>query len=324
MSSTPRPNVMNARAAVSEGWTRVAAHLPQVGAAYLLSLLLALPLATALGSGLRQSLAHREAAERMLQGWDGLWHKSFAAQAQGLHATFDAGVVGIGAVLRSLDALVQGSLLGLPGPILIAGLLYLVGWVFLGGGLLARFSGDDRGVVRLGALHFPRLLALAVVGWVAWALVLGMLLPLLTSSIEILCRDVIDERILAAWILAKYALVWLLVLAIRVVIDYAKVAAIDDPSRSTWASLRHSVVLCRERASAVLGVTVILGVLGLALLLGYWVIAPGAAQGNSFRILIAFILSQSSVVARVLMRALALASEQALWRQHCAEVPGRP
>lgn len=314
MSSTTTTSLEHARAAVAEGWTRVRAHWPQVAAAYVLSLLLALPLAAALGSGLRQSLAHREAAERMLAGWDGLWHKSFAAQAQGLHATFDAGVVGIGAVLRSLDALVQGSLLDLPGPILLAGLIYLAGWVFLGGGLLARFAGDSRGVITLGAVHFRRQLRLAAVGWFAWTLVLGLLLPAISSWIETLCIDVIDERIHAAWILGKYAIVWILVLSVRVVIDYAKIASIDDPTRSTWACVREGLSLCRRRALAVLGVVVIVGVLGLALLCLYWVIAPGAAQGNSFRILVTFIISQTSVVARVVMRALALASEQALLR----------
>jgi hypothetical protein len=305
-------------AAVAEGWDRVRNHWPQVAVAYLLSLLLALPLAAAVGSGLQQSLEHREAAERMLQGWDGLWHRSFAAQAQGLQATFDAGVVGIGAVLRSLDALVTGSLSTLPGPILVAGLLYLMGWVLLGGGLLARFGGDSRGVVQLGAIHFRRMLAVAAVGWVAWALVLGLLLPALGAWIELRCLDVIDERVHAAWILGKYALVWLLMLAIHVVIDYAKVAAIDDPSRSIAAALGDGLAVCRRRAGAVLGVVVILGLVSLALLLAYWAIAPGAGHRNGFQILVAFVISQTSVMARVGMRAWTLASAQALSRQRPA------
>lgn len=307
-----------ARAAVAAGWARVRTHWPQVAVAYLLSLLLALPLAAALRFGLQQSLQHREAAERMLHGWDGLWHRSFAAQAQGLYATFDAGVVGIGAVLRSLDALVTGALLDLPAPILVAGLLYLVGWVLLGGGLLARFGGDRRGVLQLGALHFRRMLALAAVGWLCWALVLGLLLPALGAWVELRCRDVVDERVHAAWILGKYAVVWLVVLTIRVVIDYAKVAAVDDPSRSIFAALRDGLAICRHRAGAVLGVAVILGLLGLALLLTYWAISPGAGHHNGFQILVAFVLSQTSVMARTGMRAWTLASAQALWRQRPA------
>ena len=59
-------------------------------------------------------------------------------------------------------------------------------------------------------------------GWLAWALVLAGLLPALGGWIRAGTIDVIDERILAAWIVAKYAVVWILVLAIRLVIDYAK------------------------------------------------------------------------------------------------------
>lgn len=305
---------VTAGAAVAVGWERVRRHWASVGAAYLLSLLLALPLATAVGMALRQSLAHREAAERMLAGWDGLWHRSFAAQAQGLERTFDPGVVGIGAVLRSLDALVTGVLLDLPLPLVTVGLFYLAGWVLLSGGLLARFRGDPRGVVQLGAIHFRRLLTIAAVGWLAWALVLGWLLPMLGDLQRASTRDVIDERIVAAWILAKHAVVWILVLAIRVVIDYAKVAAVDDPARSPWAALRLALALCRRRALTVIGVVAILGAVSLGLLLAYAVVAPGTGQNNGLKLLLAFAIGQSSVIARVVMRAWTLASAQALWR----------
>jgi hypothetical protein len=303
-----------ARAAVGEGWARVRGAWPQVGVAYLLSVLLALPLAAALAMGLQQSLEHREAAERMLASWDGVWHRSFSAQAQGLEATFDAGVVGIGAVLRSFDALVTAALFELPLPIVVAGVLYLAGWVLLSGGLLARFGGDPRGVVQLGAIHFRRLLALAAVGWLAWALVLGWLLPGLSEWVRVHNRDTIDERIFAAWILAKYAVVWTLVLATRLVIDYAKVIAVDDPARSPWSALQEALALCRRRALAVLAIAAMLGVVSVLLILAYWLVAPGTAQGNGFLIFIAFLIGQASIVARVTMRAWALASAQALWR----------
>jgi hypothetical protein len=300
---------------VAEGWGRVAVQWRSVGVAYLLSVVLALPLAAAVAMALQQSLAHREAAERMLAGWDGLWHKSFAAQAQGLGTSFDPGVVGIGAVLRSLDALVTATLFELPQPIVVAGLVYLAGWVLLSGGLLSRFRGDSGGVVRLGAQCFRRLLTIAAVGWLAWAVVLAGLLPLLGGWIRAGTIDVIDERILAAWIVAKYAIVWILVLAIRLVIDYAKVAAVDDPARTPWAALRDALRLCRRRLLAVLGVAAILGALSLALLLAYWLVAPGAGQRNGFQIAMAFAIGQTSVIARATMRAWSLASAQALSRR---------
>ncbi|MCA9707742.1 MAG: hypothetical protein KDK70_17965 [Myxococcales bacterium] len=317
--SEPRPASLisapgPARAAVALGWARVRAAGWSVLAAYLLSLGLALPLAAVVQASLRASLEHREAAERLLHGWDGLWHHTFAARASGLLATFDAGIVGIGAVLRSLDALLRGALLELPAPIVAAGLLYLLGWVLLSGGLLARFGGDDRGLVRLGVRHLPRLLAVAAVGWLGAWLVLAEVLPLLSAFVERQCRDVIDERVHAAWLLGKYAVVWLLMLALRVWIDYAKIAAVADPGRSAWAALREGWAVISAQPGAVVGVRVLLGLVGLGLLLAYWALAPGPGQSNAFKIAVAFVIGQSSVVARVVMRAWTLASEQALAR----------
>ncbi|MCH9688096.1 MAG: hypothetical protein K0V04_42085 [Deltaproteobacteria bacterium] len=310
--SAPPPGI--AAASVREGWARVSEHWSSVGAAYLLSLVLSLPLAAALHASLAASLAHREAAERLLQGWDGLWHKTFAGQAQGIEATFDAGVVGIGAVLRSLDALVTGGLFDVPAPIVTVGVLYLLGWLLLSGALLARFRGEPGGLLSLGRKHMVSLIKVAVVGWLAWSVVLGSVLPLLSDIVEAQCRDVIDERVHVAWIVGKYAVVWALMFAIRVVVDYAKVAIIDEPTRSTLGALRVALGVCRWYPWAVFGVLWRVGLVSLALLVAYAVVAPGAGQGNGFRILVAFGISQSSVVARVVMRAWTLGSEQALVR----------
>jgi hypothetical protein len=307
--------------AVIDGWARMRGQWRAIGVAWLLGLALALPLAAALRMGLRQSLAHREAAERMLAGWDGLWHRSFSAQAEGLETTFDAGVVGIGAVLRSLDALVTGSLFDLPLPLVVAGLVYLMGWVLLGGGLLARFRGDPRGVVTLGVIHFWRLLTIAAVGWLAWALLLGGCLAMLGEWARAHSRDVIDERVIAISIVGKYALVWIAVLAIRLVIDHAKVIAVDDSSRSPWSALREALRFCRRRAIAVLGVAAILGAVGLVLLAAYGPVAPDGTQSDGFGLFVAFATGQVYVIARVVMRAWALASAQALWSRERSRAP---
>ena len=306
--------VDSARAAIGSGWRRVGACWRDVAAAYLLSLLLALPLAAALRASLADSLRHREAAENLLRSWDGLWHATVSSRAEGLERTFDAGIVGIGAVLRSLDVLVRGALLDLPGPILVVGLSYLAGWVLLSGGLLARFRGDEGGVLRLGARWLGRMLSVALVGWGAWVLVLGVVLPSLGLWVDELCREVIDERIHLAWVLAKYVVVWGLVLAIRVWIDVAKVLAIEEPTMPTAAVLGRALTLCRRRAGSLAGVVVQLGLVWLGVVLAYWVVAPGADQANPLTILVAFLISQASVLARVGLRAWGLASIQALVR----------
>lgn len=312
MTNSKHDSQRSAAAATAVGLRRVVAHGRDVAVAYLFNLLLALPLAAAVQKSIADSVRHREAAERLLHSWDGLWHASFSAQAGGLDASFSAGVVGIGAVFRALDALITGALFELPVPLVVVGLLYFLGWVFLSGGLLRRFSGDERGLFAAGAAVFGRMFWLACIGGLASLLVLGSLLPWLTVLVQHQLHEVIDERIAVAWVLAKYLLVWLLMIEIRVLVDYAKVMVAADPECSTLAALRQSLVFCRARTGAVVGVVVRIGAVGLALLVAYWVIAPSAAQGNPFMILMAFVISQTSVIARVAVRAWGLAASQAL------------
>lgn len=304
------PDPIDSGRATALGWKRVKNNWPALAAAYGLNLLLVLPLAAALRASLADSLRHREAASRLLEGWDGLWHQSFHATARGIDSSFDPGIVGIGAVFRGLDALVTGALLDAPAAVLFVALAYLLGWTLLSGGLLARFGGDDRGLLRLCGAHAGRMTGLAVVGWLGFWAVLGWWLPWLGAWVDERCRDVIDERVVVGWLLAKYALVWLLMLAIRQWIDYAKVFAVAG--HGVPAALRRSAAMLRTRLGAVVGVVLRVGAVGLALLVVYWVVAPGAEQANPFKILVAFLISQASVVARIVVRGWGLASAQAL------------
>lgn len=309
----PAP-VDSARAAIAIGWGRTGSCWRDVTVAYLLSLLLALPLAAALRASLADSLRHREAAENLLRSWDGLWHATFSGQAEGIERTFDAGIVGIGAVLRSLDTLVRGALLDLPGGIVVVGLLYLAGWVLISGGLLARLRGDEGGLLSLSARWGRRMLGVSVWGWGAWLVVLGLVLPGLGGWVDEHCREVIDERVHLAWVLAKYGVVWVLVLAVRAWIDAAKVLAIEQPQVRTSVVVGHALLLCRRRLSAVVGLVVQLGLVWVGLGLAYAMVAPGVEQANPLTILVAFLIGQASVVARVALRAWGLASMQALVR----------
>ena len=93
-----------------------------------------------------------------------------------------------------------------------------------------------------------------------------------------------------------------------------RMAASIVPSRSR--SPRASVALLKSVSGrrALSSARPSVGAVSLALLLAYAVVAPGTAQDNGFKLLIAFAIGQASVIARVVMRAWTLASAQALWR----------
>lgn len=313
--SAPGPRVRPTTGyAVSEGLSRVGASPRLVLVAWLVSLAVAAPLATVMHSLLADAIGHSEAGQRLVEGWDGLWYRSFEARAQGLGKTFGPGIVGIGAVLSGLDRLTTGTLSTIAGPVLGAGLVYALAWVFIAGGVLGTYlrGPDGAGLWREGARHFPRLLALGLFALVGYGLVLGMVLPALGRWVEAATIDVIDERVAFGWTLGKYAVVWGLLWLVSLVHDYAKVFTVMRPELGALAALREGLRFVMARPRVVFGVSAtVVALFGVATL-AYWVIAPGAGDDNAFRILVGFGIAQGFVALRIGVRCLGYASRVAL------------
>jgi hypothetical protein len=280
--------------------------------AYAFNVALALPLAIAVADQLAQSIGPSIAGETMLQGFDHLWFRGFDVRASGLAATFEPGVVGIGGVLRALDALVTGALLDLHPSIVAAGVVYLVGWVFLASGFLARFVGGETNFFGAAARHFPRLVTLAAFSWLLYAITLKGLLPLLADLVAVVTYDTTDERFHFVCTLGKYAVVWVSMWTLSLVCDYAKIIAVARPDDPLHHCVGRALVLLLVNPRAVFGLSAALLGLGLGFLLLYAVIAPGADQHNGFKIGIAFLISQTYVLGRVALRCVGIAAQAEL------------
>lgn len=276
-----------------------------IAIAWAASFALALPLALGLRASLVDSLGHSEAGERMLHGWDGLWFRTFSAQATGLEKSFEPGVVGIGGLLSGLDALVTGTLGGLPGAVLAAGLAYMLLWLLLSAGMIARAARphDAPGLLRAGAASVLRLVPLSLLSLLAYGATLLLLLPFLNRFVEVATADVIDERVAFVYAVAKFGALWLVLGAIGVVVDYAKVLLVVDSRCGTMTAVSGALSWIRRRPLAV--GTIGVGILGsfVAVVGVYWVIAPGVVQINPFQILMAFLVGQASIAARIGIRA---------------------
>lgn len=305
---------VGAAQALSSGGSRVLRRWGCITTAWAASVALALPLAFVMRAALVDALGHSEAGERMLQGWDGLWFRAWEAEASGIEGSFGPGVVGIGAVLRGLDATITGALHTLPGAVLAAAAAYVLLWVFLSGGLIANYSQatDPPGVVRGGAQHFMRLLPLAALAFAAYATIWLWVLPWLHRMTAAATLDVVDERVAFGYALAKYGSVWALFWMVGVVHDYARVARVQDPRRTVASSIAAAVGFVRARWAAVLVTALGLFVGFLVVVCAYWIVAPGADQATPMSILFAFALGQASVVARIAVRCWGHAARAAL------------
>ena len=300
-------------AAVGEGMARLRECKRQIGVAWLVSFGVAAPLAATLFVALRDDIGHEIAGENLRRGWDDHWHRAFAAQAEGIERTFDAGIVGMGAVLRALDAQITGQLLDQPAPILGAGLVYLLAWIVLSGGFVERFirGGDGRAFWTGAFAHAPRLVIAAAIAGVGYWLWLGPIRGALGSAVAGITRDNIDERVQFAWTVGKYAVVWTGVWIVSLVHDLAKIHIVAEPDLPVFAAIRKAARSLRAHPGA-FGVSAAVAGLGVAGLVAYWVIAPGAGASNAFLLLVAFLLSQLSVLLRIVIRVLGWASLTAL------------
>ena len=302
--------------ALASGWAATVRWPADILTAWGVSVAVSIPLALAMRSILSDSIGSSEAGQRLLSGWDGAWFRSFEAQATGLSSSFEPGVVGIGAVFRGLDAMVTVSLGNLGPAVLAAAVVYAGLWVLLSGGLIRRYlsPADPPGLLTAGVGELARLIPLAAIALSAHMAVLLLVFPSLSAFVERATIDVIDERIVIAWLAGKYALLWLLLGLIGLVHDYAKIAMVAETDRGVLGAIVAAAGLVRRRLTTVLAVAA--GLLSgfLVVVAVYWVIAPGAEQANAFKILVAFGIGQASIAARIGVRCWGHAARVAVWR----------
>ena len=125
-------------AAFRDGLRRVNGAPVLVCGMFAITLLVSLPLSTALGGMIQEHLGRSLAADAAAAGADYDWWQEFSAQATGLGKTFAPTIVGFGAVLDNLESLLDNRRLA----VTIAGATcaWLVIWSFLSGGVIDRLA----------------------------------------------------------------------------------------------------------------------------------------------------------------------------------------
>jgi len=306
--------------ALGRALRKVSRAAPYLLGAYALNLALAAILGAIVFDAVQTSLGSSLAGARMRAGWDQRWYEAFAVQTQGVASTFRPSISGPGGVLDALDSFGDGfaSLRGRGLGNGVLGLMagYMIAWAFLSAALLGTFAERPAGAGFLarGGRWFPRLLPITIGGLVFYALVLGPLRLWLDATLEDALHEVIDERVRLAWLVVEYAGLWLLVAFGNLVLDYAKifrVLAADDGARlPSVRALGTAGRLLARRPFAIIGLYALTALCGLAAVLAYVAVAPGAAGGGSWPAIAAvLLLGQLFVLSRIVLRALFLAGE---------------
>ena len=211
-----------------------------VGAATL-TLLLVVPLGLLLRGELQIALGDSVVADGVV--WD--WWQQFSRQGTGLDRSLTPSVIGFAAVLANVSALLDGN--GQE-PVIVAVLLaYLLVWTFFSGGVLDRYARNrptrSAGFFSAGGLHGSRLLRLAIVAGLAYGFLFGVVHGWLFDDLyEAITRNLTVEREAFAVRVALYVVFGLVLIAVGLVFDYARVRAVVEDRRSMlgaiWSAAR--------------------------------------------------------------------------------------
>ena len=307
--------VTGARSAFRDGIRRVNGAPLVLAGMFFVTLLVALPLATALRSMLESHLGASLEADLAAIGTNHTWWQEFSAQASGLGTTFVPSVVGFGAVLNNLDAFIDGKAL----PPTIAGVLtgWMVIWTFLVGGVLDRYARGRptraHGFFAACGTHFWRFLRLGIVAAAVYAVLFQWVSGWLFEGLyERLVRNMTVERSAFAVRLVLYAGFGILLVLVNLVFDYARIRIVVEDRRSALGALVAAARFVRREKRSML-LYLLNGLAFLTLVLLYALASPGA-PGSGFSMWLVLGIGELYIFARHYLKLLCYASETAFFQ----------
>jgi hypothetical protein len=276
---------------------------------------------TLLKDSLGSSLVH----ENLRQGFDMDWYGEFSSGSAGnsgsagLADSFGPSVVGSLPILSNLEKLLDGEILQADGTILLAGLLFLLAWAFFAGGILDRYAHPDMPPTRARFFsqngeyffRFVRLLIISLLFY--WGIFRWEANPL-HDWLEDATRDVTQEKTVILFTLLVYALVAFLLLLVSLVLDYAKIALVVERRRSALLACLRGARFVLTHPGSALSLYLILTTVSLLLLWLYSLVAPGPGQSGAATILLAFLVGQIYLIARLGLKLWFLAGQTALFQ----------
>lgn len=308
---------MTAARAFSEGLKRMLRAPGMVTAIWALNLAVALPLAAVVFDAIDGFSRDSHYHEVLLEGFDTGWYTEFSSAQSGVAGSFAPGKLGVGAWLANLDRWWDGRVFLEQPAVLASGLAFALLWLLLLGGVLEGMrEGAPRPrlttVLADGAARFPVFLRLALITGVGYYLVFRFARWLFPRIHEATGDLTVEREVLAAN-LAGAAVVLALLVSIRLVGDYAKMAVVVERRKSASLAALRGLRFVLSRPLRVLGVALLYAVLMTALFAVYSLLAPGAADSTGTAILLAAALGQAFVLVKVALRVAFLASELALF-----------
>jgi hypothetical protein len=287
---------------------------------WLMTLLVSLPLTLALRDTIARHLGSSLAAERAASGVDYDWMQEFSEVATGSAVTFRPTILGFGAVLDNLSAFLDGT--ARPIAIVAFAAAYIVLWIFLAGGVIDRYARDratrSNGFFMACGIYSVRFARLAAVQLIVYGVLFGSLHPLLFDRLyPALIRNLTVERTAFLIRVGLYGVFGLILAALNLLFDYAKVRAVIEDRRSMLGALSAAARFIGRNASAAVGLYLLNVLLFLVALGVYAMIAPGAG-GTGISMWIGVLVSEAYIFARLWVKLVFWGTEVALFQERLA------
>lgn len=311
---------MTAAAAFRDGIRRVNGAPALVAGMCLVTLLLALPLSIALRGMIEAHLGRSLTAQHVASGADYQWWQEFLHQATGLGSTFTPSIVGFGAVLDNLDALLDNE----PMAATIAGVTaaWLLIWSFLSGGVIDRLARDRKtrahGFFAAAGVHFWRFLRLGIIAFIVYLFLFGSVHGWLFSDLyDGLTRDMTSERTAMLIRLASYLAFGAVLVVVNAVFDYARIRIVVEDRRSALGAFVAGSRFVRRHAGRVATLYLLNGLAFALLIFLYALLSPGAPAS---RLLMwgVLLLGQAYIVGRHYLKLVFYASQTSLFQSELA------
>lgn len=307
---------MTAPGALIDGIRRVNSAPAVLAGILLLTFLVSLPLGLALQDRIADHLGSSLAARTAATGVNFDWWQEFSAQATGLGTTFTPTIIGFGAVLANLSAMLDNQ--SQPAAVAAAGVVYVLLWIALAGGILDRYARNRptraNGFFSASGVFFFRFLRLALVAlaayWLLYAFVhqwlFGLLYPALTRNLTV------EWQAFAVRVLL-YVIFGALLVAVNLIMDYAKIRAVVEDRRSMFGALIAAVRFIRRQPYAVASLYLMNGLLFVVVVALYGLVAPGAGS-TGWSLTLGLLVTELYLLARLWVKLLFYASQTALFQ----------
>ena len=285
-----------------------------------LTLLVALPLSLALRDMLETHFGRSLAADAAGAGASYQWWQEFASQAGGLGATLGPSIIGFGAVLDNLSALLDNA----PMAATIAGVTaaWMLLWSFLSGGILDRFARDRRtrshGFFAACGVHVWRFLRLGILAWLVYAFLFNLVHHwLFDRAYPALIADMTSERTAFLIRVGAYAVFGAALILFNVALDYARIRIVIEDRRSAVGALAAGARFVRRHFGQVAALYLLNGLAFVLLLALYALLSPGA-PGSGLAMWGVLLLGQVYIIGRHYLKLLFYASQTALFQSQLA------